>query len=321
MMTSSDDERRAGLADAAGRAAFFPARAAARAWRGPLEDAVDEVLSAPEIARVLDRALAGSLPEEFARSLVRHRVLERIGRELAASGELERLVNAALASPQTVELTDKVLASDETQRALRHVASSPELREAITSQTAGLAEEVVGGVRASAVRLDDRAEQVMRRKARAARPPFAGIATRAIALATDAAVTIVIFMAIVGVAALVSSLVGGLRPEWLVGVLLGSGWMLAVGTYFVLFWSGAGQTPGMRLLHLRLQGPSASGLSVGRSFVRFVGLVLAIVPMFAGFLPVLFTARRRGLPDFLAGTVVLYDDADAFARAPRGASW
>jgi hypothetical protein len=67
-------------------------------------------------------------------------------------------VNVALASPQTLELTDRVLASDETQRALGHVASSPELRDAITRQTGGLAEEFVGGVRASAVRLDDRAE-------------------------------------------------------------------------------------------------------------------------------------------------------------------
>jgi uncharacterized RDD family membrane protein YckC len=320
MMGSTDDERRAGLADAAGRAAFFPARAAARAWRGPLEDAVDEVLSAPEIARVLDRALAGSLPEEFARSLVRHRVLERIARELAASGELERLVNTALASPQTAELTDRVLASDETRSALRHVASSPELREAITSQTVGLAEEVVGGVRASAARLDDRAERAVRRKVRSERCPYAGIATRGVALATDAAATIVIFMSIVGMAALVSSLVGGLRPEWLVGVLLGSGWMLVVGTYFVLFWSGAGQTPGMRLLHLRLEGPSGGSLSLGRSLVRFVGLLLAIVPMFVGFLPVLFTERRRALPDFLAGTVVVYDDAYALTRSPRGAN-
>jgi uncharacterized RDD family membrane protein YckC len=311
VMTSSDDEPRSGLADAAGRAAFFPARAAARAWRGPLEEVVDEVLSAPEIARVLDRALAGSLPEEFARSLVRHRVLERIGRELAASGELERLVNAALASPQTLELTDRVLASDGTQRALGHVASSPELRDAITRQTTGLADEVVGGVRASAVRLDDRAEQVVRRPLRTTRTPYAGIATRAVALAADAAVTIVIFMSVVGVAALVSSLVGGLRPEWLVGALLGSGWLLVVGTYFVLFWSAAGQTPGMRLLHLRLRGPTGSSLSIGRSLVRLVGLLLAIVPLFAGFLPVLFTDRRRALPDFLAGTVVFYEDTQA----------
>jgi uncharacterized RDD family membrane protein YckC len=46
--------------------------------------------------------------------------------------------------------------------------------------------------------------------------------------------------------------------------------------------------------------------AIGRSLLRLMGLVLAIVPLFAGFLPVLFTDRRRGLPDFLAGTVVVY---------------
>src|SRR4249919_3984315 len=255
MASNDDDERRAaGLADAAGRAAFLPARAAARAWRGRFEQAADEVLSAPEIARVVDRALAGSLPEEIARTLARHGVIERIADELIASGELERLVTAALGSSKTLELTDRVLASDETQHALRHVASSPELRDAIGQQTKGLTDEVVGGIRASAARLDDRAEQVVRRPPRTERPSYGGIATRAIALAIDAALTIVIFMSVVGVTALVASLVGGLRPAWLVGALLASGWTLIAGTYFVLFWSAAGQTPGMRLLRVRVQG-------------------------------------------------------------------
>jgi uncharacterized RDD family membrane protein YckC len=48
--------------------------------------------------------------------------------------------------------------------------------------------------------------------------------------------------------------------------------------------------------------------SVYRSLVRFVGLILAIVPLFAGFLPVLFDSRRRGLQDFLSGTVVIDSD-------------
>jgi hypothetical protein len=118
---------------------------------------------------------------------VRHHVLECIAAELAASGELERLGNAALASPQTLELTDKVLASDETQRTLGHVASSPELRDAIARQTTGLADEVIGGVRASAARLDDRNEQIVRRSTRTERPLYGGVATRAAALAADAA--------------------------------------------------------------------------------------------------------------------------------------
>jgi uncharacterized RDD family membrane protein YckC len=311
---ASDDERdRSGLADAAGRAALFPARAAARAWRAPIEHAADEVLSSPEIARIVDRALAGPLPEELARSLIRHRVIDRIVAELAESGELDRVVTEALASPRTLQLTDRALASEEMQRALRHVSSSPELRDAVARQTAGLAEEVVGGVRASAVRLDDGAERIVRRRSRADRPVYAGVATRAIALGIDAALTILLFTSVVGIAALVSSLVGTLRPAWLAGLLLTFGLMLVAGTYFVLFWSAAGQTPGMRLMRLRVHGRDGRAPSTGRSLVRVVGLGLSIVPLFAGFVPVLFTDRRRGLPDFLAGTVVVYDDRRAAA--------
>jgi hypothetical protein len=38
-----------------------------------------------------------------------------------------------------------------------------------------------------------------------------------------------------------------------------------------------------------------------------VGLVLAIIPLGAGFLPVLVDSRRRSLPDYLARTTVVYD--------------
>jgi len=43
------------------------------------------------------------------------------------------------------------------------------------------------------------------------------------------------------------------------------------------------------------------------------------VPLFAGFLPALFTERRRALPDFLAGTVVLYEDAPTLSGSEPGA--
>jgi uncharacterized RDD family membrane protein YckC len=307
MMASRDEEQRSALADAAGRAALYPARAAARAWREQLETAVDEVLSAPEIARVLDRTLAGPLPEEVARSVVRHRVVDRLISELESSGELERLLIAALASPRTLALTDRVLASEEMQHVLRQVASSPEIREAIARQTTGLAEEVVGAVRTSTVRLDDRVENGARRHERPAHPIYAGVVTRALALATDTVIATVLYTSVVGVAALVSSLVGSLRPAWLAGALLAVGWALIAGSYFVLFWSAAGQTPGMRLLRLRVQRTVGGAPSVSRSLVRLLGLIVSIVPLFAGFIPVLYSEQRRGLADFLAGTVVEYD--------------
>ena len=83
--------------------------------------------------------------------------------------------------------------------------------------------------------------------------------------------TIVLFISVVGIVALIASLVGGLRPAWLVGALLAFGWMVVVGTYFVLFWSSAGQTPGMRLLRVRVSGPAGGPPSIARSLVRLVG--------------------------------------------------
>jgi uncharacterized RDD family membrane protein YckC len=104
----------------------------------------------------------------------------------------------------------------------------------------------------------------------------------------------------------------------LAGLLLGVGLTLIAGIYFVTFWSGAGQTPGMRLLGLRLWGPRGDPPPLGRSLVRGVGTAIAIIPLFAGYLPVLFDRRRRGLPDFLAGTVVVYDDGpEVMSDEPR----
>jgi uncharacterized RDD family membrane protein YckC len=300
------DGRRSRLG-AAGRLAFFPARAAARASRAPLEAAADDHLI-PELSRLADRALAGPLPEELAQSVVEHHVLERIVTELAASGELDRVVDNALASPRTKELTDRIVRSDEVRGAIREIVSSPEVRAAVTEQTAGLFDELVAELRRGAVRMDDGVEQAIRRPARAAGNVYAGVVTRAAALAVDAFLIVAIFTVLSGFVALISSLVGTLRPTWLVGVLLGAGGAIIAGGYLILFWSGAGRTPGMSLLRVRVRGPGAGPPSVARAVVRMFGTWLAIVPLFAGYLPVLFDGRRRGLPDYLAGTEVVYDD-------------
>jgi uncharacterized RDD family membrane protein YckC len=284
----------------AGRIAFFPARVAARASRDQLALAADDLV--PEVARLIDRAFASTLPEEVVQSAVRHKVVDRVARELVESGALDRAVNAALESEQM-------------RRVISEVVESPEMRAALTRQTTGLAEELVGALRRRAVELDDRVGP-------AVASPFAGIATRAMAFAVDAAAVILIWVSLSAMVALISSLVGTLRPAWLVGLLLGSGFGLLSATYFLLFWSGVGQTPGMRLLHLRLLGPRAEPPSLVRSLVRGIATVISIVPLFAGYLPVLFDSRRRGLPDLLAGTVVVYEgrelESEGWAKPPTG---
>src|SRR6201993_6060 len=134
------------VADAIGGATVFPARVAARVLRGPLETAVEDLLSAPEVGRILDRALSGPLPEEVALSLARHRVVERVVRKLAANGELDRLLDGALESPRTFALLDRVLASDEFREVLERVVAGPEVRAALTAQSVGFADEIAGGL-------------------------------------------------------------------------------------------------------------------------------------------------------------------------------
>jgi hypothetical protein len=61
---------------------------------------------------------------------------------------------------------------------------------------------------------------------------------------------------------------------------------------------------------------AAAGDRLGyrRAVQRFVGLVLAVLPLMLGLVPMLVTDRRRGLQDLLADTVVIHDPD---RRAPR----
>jgi len=287
----------------AGRLALFPARAAARATRRPLEAAADDHL-VPELSRLADRAFASELPEELARSIAEHHVLERVALELAENGALDSAVEKVLASPQTKETVDRLVRSDEVRMAIKEVVASPEVRSALAEQSVGLAEEMAAEIRGRTVVLDDRIEARFRRRSQRG-SSFAGVATRGVVLVIDALAIAVVFALVAGVLGLISYLVGGLRPTWLVGALLGSGWVLVAGSYLV---SVTGRTPGMYVMNVRVRDKAGKPPSIARALVRVVATWISIVPFFLGYLTVLFDARRRGLPDLIAGTEVVYMD-------------
>jgi uncharacterized RDD family membrane protein YckC len=257
-----------------------------------------------------DNVLGGPLPERVARSLVDHRIVERVAGEIVETADVDRIVADVLEHDVTDRVVQQVLRSPEMQRALEQALSSPQVRSALANQTTGLGDELADGVRRRAYALDDSVERRVRRRAETnlgERAPFAGVVSRGFALIVDLVVTHLAYLVGSALVALVASLVGTLRPAWLVAALAASGWFLLVGSYFVLFWTVVGQTPGMRLMRLRVERDTGRRLPVGRSILRFIGLLLAIVPMFAGFLPALFDRRRRALQDMIAGTVVVYD--------------
>ncbi len=74
--------------------------------------------------------------------------------------------------------------------------------------------------------------------------------------------------------------------------------------YFVVFWTTTGQTPGSRVMRIRVLREDGDHLRWFRALVRLGGMVISL-PLFWGYLPILTSTRRRGVPDVLAGTVVV----------------
>jgi uncharacterized RDD family membrane protein YckC len=137
---------------------------------------------------------------------------------------------------------------------------------------------------------------------------YAGIVTRALALAIDAAALTIGFAVVSAVVGLILSLFTAVRITE-PGAVLGTvgAWTLVVAGYFTLFWTLAGQTPGMRLMRVQVLDAEGGCPRLARSAWRFVWMLLAAIPLFAGYLLVLVDERRRGLHDRLAGTTVRFE--------------
>jgi uncharacterized RDD family membrane protein YckC len=136
---------------------------------------------------------------------------------------------------------------------------------------------------------------------------YAGLATRALAFAADAVVINVVAWFVAGVVALGLSLLA--IPHQVVVILAAIG--AAIGLlwsvcYFAFFWSASGQTPGNRLMRIRVQDANGKPLRLRRAVLRVLALPLSALPLCAGFLLVLVDDCRRALHDRLVRTVVVY---------------
>jgi uncharacterized RDD family membrane protein YckC len=81
---------------------------------------------------------------------------------------------------------------------------------------------------------------------------------------------------------------------------------LVVLVYFVFFWTLIGYTPGKALLGLQIVRQDGRPLSVGRALVRFLGYWVSAIPLFLGFIWILFDRRHEGWHDKISKTQVIY---------------
>jgi uncharacterized RDD family membrane protein YckC len=144
---------------------------------------------------------------------------------------------------------------------------------------------------------------------------YVGIVTRAIAFVIDAAIVNTVALIVGACVYLVLSVIPGSDRFHALQIAIAAA---AFGAWCVLywttFWTTTGQTPGDRVMHIRVTSADGSRLHVVRAVIRLGGIVAAAIPFFAGFVPIMLTDRRRGLQDWLADTVVISDEPAATDR-------
>ena len=84
------------------------------------------------------------------------------------------------------------------------------------------------------------------------------------------------------------------------------GWFAITVAYFPYFWSRSGQTPGMKVMGIRVVRDSDGGrVTQGQAILRLVGYWVSGFVFYLGFIWILIDKRRRGWHDLIGDTVVI----------------
>jgi uncharacterized RDD family membrane protein YckC len=150
------------------------------------------------------------------------------------------------------------------------------------------------------------------------RSRYAGLATRVISFVLDAVlISAVAIMVGLGATLIqgVLHLPGGVQTIF--KAIGAAAYVLGTVAYFAGFWTATGQTPGARAMQIRVVTADGGRLKPRRALLRCIGVVLAALPLFAGFVRILFDSKRRGFQDRLARTLVVEAPQMSIAQIRR----
>jgi uncharacterized RDD family membrane protein YckC len=82
--------------------------------------------------------------------------------------------------------------------------------------------------------------------------------------------------------------------------------MAAIGIGYYTYFFGRGETPGMRLVEIRLvRADGVEPVGLGRGFLRWAGMEISGIVLLLGYAWVLIDKKRQGWHDKIAGTYVV----------------
>jgi uncharacterized RDD family membrane protein YckC len=263
------------------------------------EEAIVRALESPAVERAIIRVLESEAAQDaFERTL--------------SSPAVERAAVKVLDSELVDHVWDRLLASDEAQRLIERIATAPEIRQAIASQGVGLLDDIGRQIREVAGRFDDALERVIRKvigRPRTEPTRNVGLITRGLAALLDAVILNGILLAVTALLGIVVSALFNPDHVSAPAIILGAGaWVLFSSIYLWTFWSLAGQTPGMRILSIRVEHDGSRRLGGRIARRRLGGVFLSFLALGIPFLSVITRDDRRGYHDRRAGTIVVRVD-------------
>lgn len=154
---------------------------------------------------------------------------------------------------------------------------------------------------------------------------LASIGNRFIACAIDHAIQFVILIAIIVTFLIISDVadVGHKlvnAPKWVIALLVVMEFIIINGYFAIFEWAWRGQTPGKRIMKLRVIREDGRPISFYEAMVRnLIRVIDFIVPPFysIGLVSVFATSRDQRVGDLVAGTVVVREreaEAPAFSE-------
>jgi uncharacterized RDD family membrane protein YckC len=129
---------------------------------------------------------------------------------------------------------------------------------------------------------------------------FAGPGARLVAYVVDAIVVGVVVVALGIVSALLLVAVPVLSILPIVAIIV------IPLVYFPYYWSRSGQTPGMRMMGIKVVRDRDGGpVTGGQAILRLIGYWVSGVVFYLGYIWIFVDRRKRGWHDLMAGTVVV----------------
>lgn len=95
---------------------------------------------------------------------------------------------------------------------------------------------------------------------------------------------------------------GGAFLLLIVGYILTFVWGFA---YYVYFWTRSGQTPGKKIMGLKVITVNGDKLTTGKAIVRVIGYAISSIIIYLGFLWSIWDKNKQTWHDMIAGTYVV----------------